>query len=104
MPVKTQPVHAGSETGAPGEYWLRLSFHTTTDMPWAKAGQEIAWQQVKLAAKPTVKAEVAAPGTGALQRLMLVEAGDMVEIAGTNFTVTFSPCGGDVDFTQLWRT
>jgi len=77
----------------PGEeFWLRLSFHTKSDLPWAKAGQEIAWQQFPLATKIT-RAEKTAPGS-ARQKLVLVEAGDAVEIHGTNFSVTFSRAAG----------
>ena len=85
---------AGSETGVPGEAWLRVSFHAKTDSLWAKTGHEIAWQQFKLEAKPTVKAFVAAPGTGALRRLSLAEAGDAVKIEGTNFSAMFSRVAG----------
>ncbi|MDR3457936.1 MAG: glycoside hydrolase family 2 TIM barrel-domain containing protein [Verrucomicrobiae bacterium] len=94
MLAGNEPGHAGSETGAPKEYWLRLSFHTRMDLSWAKAGFEVAWQQIKLETKPTGKVDIAAPGTGALQRLVLVEAGDMVEIVATNFSATFSRVAG----------
>ncbi|HSY17073.1 MAG TPA: glycoside hydrolase family 2 TIM barrel-domain containing protein [Candidatus Acidoferrales bacterium] len=72
------------------EFWLRLSFHTRTDAVWAKAGYEVAWQQFQL----PIKVPVVVHGTGALQRLTLMEAGDMVEIAGTNFSATFSRAAG----------
>ena len=85
--------HAGSETGVPGETWLRVSFHTKTDSLWARAGHEIAWQQVKLAAA-IVKADVAAPGAGALPKLLLIQAGDAVKISGANFSITFSEAAG----------
>jgi beta-galactosidase len=91
-----QSHHVGSETGVPSndEFWLRVSFHAKTDSLWAKAGYEIAWQQLKLAAKPTVKADVAATGPGALRQLSLAEDGDAVKIDGTNFSISFNRTAG----------
>jgi beta-galactosidase len=93
------PDHNRAETvlGAPirsGEYWLRVSFYTRTNARWAPAGQEIAWEQMPLAMKPTTRASSAAPGAGALPALKLNQNGDTVQIAGTNFTATFSRSAG----------
>ena len=45
------PVKNISEVKAGSEYWLRVSFQTQTNSLWAPAGQEIAWQQMKLDVK-----------------------------------------------------
>jgi beta-galactosidase len=76
------------------EFWLRVSFHTRTDSLWAKAGHEIARQQFRLDAKSSVQTKIAAPGTGALRELLLIQTGDTVKIEGTNFTATFSRLAG----------
>jgi beta-galactosidase len=74
------------------EFWLRLSFHTRTDLPWAKAGYEIAWQQMQLKAEglrgrlPRQSADK--------QRLKLIQHGDVVKIEGTNFGARFSRAAG----------
>ena len=92
----TLPVRAGPEAGVPnsGELWLRVSFHTKADSPWAKAGCEIAWQQLKLDEKPATGASAAAPGAGALPQLQMLQAGDAVKISGGNFSVAFSRAAG----------
>ncbi len=74
------------------EFWLRLSFHTKADSLWAKAGQEIAWQQFKLETKAKESIKVTAPETGALR--WLADDGDAVKISGMNFSATFSRAGG----------
>ncbi|HEV2695284.1 MAG TPA: glycoside hydrolase family 2 TIM barrel-domain containing protein [Verrucomicrobiae bacterium] len=84
------PVEAIRNAKAGEEFWLRVSFHTKMDLPWAKVGQEIAWQQMPLT-MPVVKVKTV---TNVHQGLVLVEAGDAVEIAGTNFAATFSRAAG----------
>ncbi len=87
------PKHGGSETGAPNtaECWLRVSFHTRKDEPWAKAGHEVAWQQMAL----TVSASRGHPPAPAkMDSLKLIQAGDSVRIEGANFSVAFSRCAG----------
>ncbi|MET0773483.1 MAG: glycoside hydrolase family 2 TIM barrel-domain containing protein, partial [Candidatus Limnocylindrales bacterium] len=43
---------AADEPGSPGERWLTLSFRTAADEPWADAGHEVGWQQVRLPGEP----------------------------------------------------
>jgi beta-galactosidase len=77
---------------APGaEYWLRLSFHTRTDSLWARAGYEVGWEQMQIPVKTPAPA---VPKTLALPPLKLADAGDVVRIQGTNFTVLFSRSAG----------
>ena len=80
---------AGPKPGA--EFWLRMSFRTKTDLLWAKAGHEIAWQQMPL----TVETPAIPKGeTATLSPLELVQAGDAVTINGTNFSIGFSRAAG----------
>ena len=77
------------EPGA--ECWLRISFHTRTDAPWARAGHEVAWQQMPLAISGTRERP---PKQSSAENLKLIQAGDTVRIVGTNFSVTFSRSAG----------
>lgn len=43
---------ATTDPDAPGERWLTLSFRTAADEPWADAGHEVGWQQVRLPGDP----------------------------------------------------
>jgi beta-galactosidase len=71
------------------EVWLRVSFHTKTDAPWATAGFEIARQQLQLEAYTRTDLHIVmVPPVG------LLESGDMVRIGGTNFSATFSRAAG----------
>ncbi len=84
---------ADSEIGAPSgaECWLRVSFHTRNDEPWAKAGHEVAWQQLPLAVPVARKHLPNASKTG---NLKLIEAGDTVRIEGADFSGAFSHAAG----------
>ena len=66
------------------EYFIRFSFRTLTDTPWAKAGYEVASEQFKLAdsAKPLFKAKEGL--------LNWVENADTYVVNGENFVATFS--------------
>jgi beta-galactosidase len=77
------------------ECWLRVSFHTRTDSPWAKAGAEVAWQQMPLVlssapAQPPSPPKLVAEN----QALKLIQTGDAVTIEGTGFAATFSRTAG----------
>ncbi len=76
------------------EFWLRVSFHTRENSPWAPAGFETAWQQFQLELKPAAKAKVSAPGTGALRTLALNDDGETVNVAGAKFSASFSRAAG----------
>ncbi len=71
--------------------WLRVSFHTRKDELWAKAGHEVAWQQMSLAV-PVVREHLSGASKGG--NLKLIKAGDAVRIEGTNFFVAFSRAAG----------
>lgn len=76
----------------PGEAcWLRVSFGTTTDSLWAKAGHEVAWEQFALEVNGS---EELSPRQPAVTPPDLVETGDLVKITGTNFSATFSRAAG----------
>lgn len=74
-----------------GECWLRVSFHARTDSAWAKAGHEVAWQQMKLDVKPQ---RVHAIARSDLKELNRTENGDEVKIEGSDFTASFSRSAG----------
>ena len=79
-----------SEAGV--EFWLRVSFHTKTDSLWAKAGHEIAWQQMPLVAAGS--REHSPHQATESQKLKLVQDGDVVRLTGTNFSAAFSRTAG----------
>ncbi|HEU6448826.1 MAG TPA: glycoside hydrolase family 2 TIM barrel-domain containing protein [Verrucomicrobiae bacterium] len=85
------PVAKIREIKAGEEFWLRVSFHTQSDSLWAKAGFEVAWQQMKL--------DVETPKAPKIQikrlpQMTFVSNGDLLEIDGTNFSATFSRTAG----------
>jgi beta-galactosidase len=86
-------VRAVPEAGVPGgaEFWLRVSFHTKTDSLWAKAGYEIAWQQMKLEVKTPAIPKIK---TSNLPPLTVGESLALIHIGGTNFYVAFSRMSG----------
>lgn len=77
------------EPGA--ECWLRVSFHTRQDAPWAMAGHEVAWQQMTLMVSV---ARERPPTKSKKDNLNLIKDGDAVRIEGTNFSVAFSRAAG----------
>jgi beta-galactosidase len=85
------PVSRIRESAAGNESWLRVSLHTRIDSPWAKAGHEIAWQQMPLSMDTSrgTKAE-----RGQARPLTCLEAGDLTTISGTNFSVALSRGAG----------
>ena len=52
---------ASADPGTPGERWLTLSFRTTDAEPWADAGHEVGWQQVRLPGDPVRTASTVDP-------------------------------------------
>ncbi|MEI6075205.1 MAG: glycoside hydrolase family 2 TIM barrel-domain containing protein [Verrucomicrobiota bacterium] len=82
----------------PGEaYWLRVSFHTRTNSAWSPAGFEVAWQQWQLEVASERQRVFAGPKCGVVT---LVQAGDLVRVATTNFAATFSRCAGTLTSLQ----
>jgi len=43
---------ASADPQATGERWLTLSFLTAADEPWADAGHEVGWQQIRMPGDP----------------------------------------------------
>ncbi|HEY5344787.1 MAG TPA: glycoside hydrolase family 2 TIM barrel-domain containing protein [Verrucomicrobiae bacterium] len=72
-------------------FWLRVSFHARTDSLWAKAGFEIAWQQMKLDVKTPAVVKIK---VGGLSALNLIQNSDLVRIDGTDFSAAFSKSAG----------
>ncbi len=98
LPV--EKIH-GLEPGA--ECWLRVSFHTRADAPWARAGHEVAWQQMPLAV-PVARQLL--PNAAEAGNLKWIEEGDVVRIEGTNFSVAFSRAAGTLTSLKFsgWET
>lgn len=108
------PVEKISNPNPGSEYWLRVSLHTTADCLWAKAGHEVAWQQMQLLVKtpsnvtshrtnPPPASHSPQRGEGLRVRggpaqddssLQLLDSGNRIRISGTNFSFTFSRSTG----------
>lgn len=90
------PIRAVPEAGVPsgGEFRLRVSFHTKADLPWAKAGHEMAWQQMKLEVKAPAIPKTKA---GDFLTLTVRETDNGVLVENTNFSVGFSRKSGTLD-------
>jgi beta-galactosidase len=72
--------------GGAGECWLRVSFRSRRDELWAKAGHEIAWEQMRL------ETAVAPPKTtnGNLPPLKMIQTGNTVRVEGAHFSAEFN--------------
>jgi beta-galactosidase len=79
-------------------YSLRVSFHLRHDTPWAKAGHEIAWEQIDLTDNAEPRGETIA--TAALPELKVFEAAKVVGIKGDNFEAVFNRQHGTLDALQ----
>ena len=79
------------------EIWLRVSFRTRKDSPWAKSGFEIAWQQFDLPVKTPAEKIVAEK----FPPLKLFSTNDTVQVTGTNFSATFSRTVGTLTSLQF---
>ena len=72
------------------EYFLRVSFKLADDASWAKAGHEVAWQQLKLpVAAPAPIADVAA-----MKPVTLKQDGTAIAVVGDGFSVVFDKTTG----------
>src|ERR1035437_1868814 len=78
-------------TPQPGaEYFLELSFTLKGNQPWAKAGQEIAWDEFKLPdAAPAPKVNMAA-----IPSPSVTQDGARIVVAGKEFSVAFEKKAG----------
>jgi beta-galactosidase len=77
-------------TPAPGvEYFLEISFRLQHDLPWAKQGHELAWDQFKL--PDSTPALIA---TGKPAQLKLKETATQAVVSGKNFAATFDKQAG----------
>ena len=91
------PVEKIRDAKAGEEFWLRISFHTREDSPWAEAGFEIAWQQFDLSVETPAKKTTAEK----FLPLKLFSTNDTVQVAGTNFSATFSRTTGTLTSLQF---
>jgi beta-galactosidase len=77
------------EPGA--SYWLRVSFHLREDTLWAKAGHEVAWQQMLY---PVKTPEVQPIRTSSLPEFKLTDTEENIRIEGKTFTTIFNRAEG----------
>ncbi len=78
-------------TPEPGvEYWLELTFLLRSDTAWARAGHELAWDQLAL----PIGVEATKLATAALPDLEVVGGPTSVEVRGPGFSVGFDPMTG----------
>jgi beta-galactosidase len=78
------------------EYFLELRFTLKRDLPWVKAGHELAWDEFKLPDRaPAVS--VAAESFPAMK---LTQDDRQIEVNGPNFTVGFDKTAGTL---ASWR-
>ncbi len=80
---------------APGMYHLNLSLRLRKDATWAKAGHEVAAEQISLGGSPVVEPA----SRGASQPLTVEERDGMLLVQGKDFAATFSKGNGAL--TQL---
>ncbi|MFF4031488.1 glycoside hydrolase family 2 TIM barrel-domain containing protein [Streptomyces sviceus] len=87
---------------APGtEYFLQLSFTTRESTPWARAGFEVAKQQLAVDAKsPTVTPVPLAK----VPALTYRDASDQVTVTGKDFSVTVDKGSGTITSYQAFGT
>jgi beta-galactosidase len=93
--ILTLPVKAFKP--APGvEYFLELTFTLKHDLPWAKAGHEIAWDEFKLPdAAPVIPV-----ATGKMTAPKLTQDDAKAVVSGKNFDVVFDKKAGAL---ASWR-
>lgn len=87
IPIKI-PVEQIRNPKPGAEFWLRVSFHTKTNLPWAKTGFEISGRQMPLAVGGE-RENLTHTTIISHSELKLMQAGDIVKIAGTDFFATF---------------
>ncbi len=88
VPFKKPAVKAGSE------YHIKVEFVLNTDMPWAKKGHLMAWDQFELPFKADEAAPVATPDS--MPQLTVSENEKTATVTGSNFTVTFDKATGSL--------
>ncbi len=76
------------------EYRLRVSFHLRRDTPYAKAGHEVAWEQMKV---PYPAPPAPVMDVDAMPPLALEEEPGRVILSGADFRAVFSRKTGTID-------
>lgn len=91
QPEVSIPATAIAAPRAGTDYWLRVSFHLRTATPWAAAGHEIAFEQLKLSVETPALPLV---DITKFPALTLTESDDLVIVRGEKFSATFSRTAG----------
>ena len=93
-PLQTKTVTIPFTTPhAAGEYYLKVSFVLKTDMPWAKKGHVVAWDQFEL---PVSVPTSAAPAL-AMPDVKMQDNDGTIAVQGKGFTVSFNKQTGVID-------
>ena len=85
------PYKIPSNVKANTDYWLTLSYKLNKDMPWAKYGHEIAFEQFLL---PIKEIKLTEPIKGILE---VEENETNLYVRGSNFKIAFSKIFGSMD-------
>jgi beta-galactosidase/beta-glucuronidase len=79
---------------APGvECFLTVRFHLVEEMPWAKPGHEIAWEQFKLPVEVPRPVQLK---IGQMPSLKLIQSATEAVITGPDFSLTFDQTAGQI--------
>ena len=76
-----------------GEYWLNLSLVVVDELPWAEAGHELAWEQIRLSLEVPEQSTLDAEELGPLE---LNESATGFFVAGDGFEVAFDRSRGQI--------
>lgn len=81
------------ELKAGAEYWLNLSWSLAEDTPWAKAGHEIAWEQIQV---PYAVPEAPVISVADMPKLDWTESEQAITVQGEKFQLVFSKEQGTI--------
>ncbi|MHC4942034.1 MAG: beta-galactosidase, LacZ type [Planctomycetota bacterium] len=73
------------------EYWLNIRFFLNENTPWAKAGHEVAWEQLPL---PLYHPSRDMVDLSAMPSLHVEEGEEQIFISGRDFRLEFRPSSG----------
>lgn len=102
LPQLSTPAGASEEIAIPlpqpalksgAEYWLNLSWSLAADTPWAKAGHEVAWEQLEV---PYAVPEKPVLPLGEMPQVDWTESKDAVTVKGRKFALVFSKEQGTI--------
>jgi beta-galactosidase len=72
------------------EYWLNISFVLKNDVPWAKKGHEISWEQFRLPFQRSARLM----DSSRIPQLNIATAGNLTQFSGPDFSLSFDRQSG----------